>query len=241
MSHLPATLPDQPSVPPALQVSDPSDSTGEEEKTAPEPEPLKARTAVQGEEDSQLLGSVEDYAELGDYDNEEFGEQMPADTSSATRPRLHVKAKIPTRQDILDRRARKNAQSRARASRLRERIDAIESKPENERTQEEQDLLDKDESRRQNKNIRSRERAIEKKMEVKRILAIPEKKRSKIERDFLDNTMDARSRKNLGDRMRRQRIKQSKMAAAAGCANVMTSSSAVASPKATLFQEETEV
>jgi hypothetical protein len=254
MFHLPTSLPEEPCVPSALQVSDPSNSTGEEDETDPEPEPLNARTSVEGEEDSQLLGSIEEYAELGDYNNEEFGEKMPADISSAERPRLYVKSMIPARQDMLDRRARKNAKSRARASKLRERIDIIASKPENERTQEEQELLDKDESRRSSKNNRSRKRATEKKIEVERILAIPEKKRSKIERDFLENTMEARSRKNLGDRIRRQRIKQSsrqrikqsKMATpAAGVgesfANGTTYSSTGESRKGTLFQEKTEV
>lgn len=246
MNHLPTTFPDQLIVPPALQVSDPSNSTGEEEKTDPEPDPNKARAPVDGDEDSQLLGSVEEYAELGDYSNEEVEEKMPADTSSSARPRLHVKSKIPAQQDIRDKRERKNARSRARASKLRERIDAIASKPRNERTQEEQELLEKDGSRRHSKNTRSRQRATEKKIEVERILAIPEKKRSKIERDFLENTMEARSRKNLGDRLRRQRMKQSKIASpTAGVdgsfANVLTSSITVESLEGTIFQEETEV
>jgi hypothetical protein len=140
---------------------------------------------------------------------------MPADTSSASRARLYVKSKVPTRQEILDRRARKNAQSRSRAAKLRERVEGIASRPDIERTEEERDLLDSYQYRRQRKNDRSRERAIEKKTEIERILSKPEKKRSKIERDFLETALYAKQRKNHGDRMRRQRIKQQKMAARA--------------------------
>jgi hypothetical protein len=160
-------------------------------------------------------GSVDESAELEEYDDEDSERKMPADTSSSSRARLYVKSKVPTRQEILDRRARKNAQSRSRAAKLRERVEGIASRPDGERTEEERELLDSYQYRRQRKNDRSRERAIEKKTEIERILSKPEKKRSKIERDFLETALYAKQRKNHGDRMRRQRIKQQKMAARA--------------------------
>lgn len=157
--------------------------------------------------------SVDESAEMEDSDDEGSERKLPADTSSASRARLYVKSKVPTRQEILDRRARKNAQSRSRASKLRARVDAIAAKPDSERTEEERELYDSYQYRRQRKNDRSRERAIEKKTEIERILTKPEKKRTKIERDFLETALYAKQRKNQGDRLRRQRIKQQKMAA----------------------------
>jgi len=151
--------------------------------------------------------------ELPDYDDQSESKMGP-DTSSASRARLYVKSKVPTRQEILDRRARKNSQSRARAAKLRERIDIIQAKPESERTEEERDLFNSYQYRRQRKNDRSRERAIEKKNEIERILSKPENKRSKIENDFLEIALSAKQRKNQGDRLRRQRIKQMKRAQA---------------------------
>jgi hypothetical protein len=156
---------------------------------------------------------LEESNELPEYDEEEERKLGP-DTSSASRARLYVKSKVPTRQEILDRRARKNSQSRARAAKLRERIEIIQSKPENERTEEERDLYNSYQYRRQRKNDRSRERAIEKKNEIERILSKPENKRTKIENDFLEIALSAKQRKNQGDRLRRQRIKQMKRAQA---------------------------
>merc|ERR1712238_248383 len=104
---------------------------------------------------------------------------------TAGRLKTYIKPRIPTTQDVLDRRARKNAQSRARAAKLRERITIIEQKPDSERNKEEMD----------------------------RILANAEKKRSKIERQFLDNALSAKKRKNEGDRLRRQRLKEMGLAA----------------------------
>lgn len=158
-------------------------------------------------------GLEEPSNELPEYDDE-ADRKLGPDTSSASRARLYVKSKVPTRQEILDRRARKNSQSRARASKLRERIDIIQTKPESERTEEERDLFNSYQYRRQRKNDRSRERAIEKKAEIERILSKPENKRSKIENEFLDIALGAKQRKNQGDRLRRQRIKQIKRAQA---------------------------
>jgi hypothetical protein len=132
---------------------------------------------------------------------------------TAGRLKTYIKPRIPTTQDVLDRRARKNAQSRARAAKLRERIAIIEQKPESERTEEEMQIYGQYENRRKRKNDRSRERALEKKEEIDRILAKPEKKRSKIEKQFLDNALSAKKRKNEGDRLRRQRLKEMGLAA----------------------------
>jgi hypothetical protein len=106
------------------------------------------------------------------------------------------------------RRARKNAQSRARAAKLRQRIAEIELKPAEQRTEEETHLYSQFEERRKRKNDRSRERALEKKEEVDRILAKPESKRTKIEKQFLETYTAAKDHKNEGDRLRRQRLKE---------------------------------
>lgn len=144
----------------------------------------------EGEEDDD--GELE--TEIGSY-------------GAAARMKMYVKSKVPTRQEILDRRARKNAQSRARASKLRDRIMEIKDRPKEEMNEEELGLLEQYENRRQRKNDRSRERAIEKKSEIDRILNKPERKRTKIERQFLETALTAKQRKNEGDRLRRQRIK----------------------------------
>lgn len=140
----------------------------------------------------------------GDNDLEEIGTY-----GSAARMKMYVKSKVPTRQEILDRRARKNAQSRSRAAKLRERMLELKVKEEPAKTDEEKAVFDQFESRRQRKNDRSRERAIEKKSEIDRILNKPERKRTKIERQFLETALTAKQRKNEGDRLRRQRIKAS--------------------------------
>ena len=124
------------------------------------------------------------------------------------RLKTYIKPRIPSTQEVLDRRSRKNAQSRARAAKLRGRIGEIEIKDEGERTEEEKHLWAQFESRRQRKNDRSRERALEKKEEIDRILAKPDKKRTKIERQFLETALSAKKRKNEGDRLRRQRLKE---------------------------------
>ena len=60
---------------------------------------------------------------------------------SQARLKTYIKPRIPSTQEVLDRRSRKNAQSRARAAKLRQRIVDIEHKPAEERTEEEQQLL----------------------------------------------------------------------------------------------------
>ena len=124
------------------------------------------------------------------------------------RLKTYIKPRIPSTQDVLDRRSRKNAQSRARASKLRDRIIEIEKNSLNERNDEESEIFAQYEARRQRKNNRSRERALEKKEEIDRILSKPEKKRTKIEKAFLDNALGSKKRKNEGDRLRRHRLKE---------------------------------
>jgi hypothetical protein len=125
------------------------------------------------------------------------------------------KQDIPTRREILDRRARKNEQSRRRAAKQKERIIAIEAKDESDRTSEEKELLEEYNLRRQRKNNRSRSRAVEQKEHIERILAKPEDKRTADEVAYLQDKLQARLRKNQGDRMRRQKIKLSKRAESA--------------------------
>lgn len=124
------------------------------------------------------------------------------------RLKTYIKPRIPSTQEVLDRRSRKNAQSRARAAKLRHRIIEIEAKAPEDRTEEEEHLFNQYENRRRRKNDRSRERALEKKEEIDRILAKAEKKRTKIEKQFLETALSAKKRKNEGDRLRRQRLKE---------------------------------
>jgi hypothetical protein len=148
-------------------------------------------------------------------ESQDSEEKMPANTSSASRARVFIKSKIPENVALLDKRGKKNSQSRARSAMLRERVQAIANKPDVERTEEEQALLEHYENSLSRKNIRSRERALEKKTEIARILAIPEKKRLKYEKDFLETTMTARQHKNHNDRLRRAAIKAKKFSGAA--------------------------
>lgn len=141
---------------------------------------------------------------------QDYEEKMPANTSSASRARVFVKSKIPEIEAHLDRRAKKNAQSRARNEKLRQRVEAIANMPDVDRTEEEQALLDNYDNFRSRKNLRSRNRALEKKSEVARIISIPEEKRSKYEIDFLETMMTKKQQKNHNDRMRRAAVKAKK-------------------------------
>lgn len=138
---------------------------------------------------------------------QDYEEKMPANTSSASRARVFVKSKIPEIEAHLDRRAKKNAQSRARNEKLRQRVEAIANMPDVVRTEEEQALLDNYDNFRSRKNLRSRNRALEQKSEIARIIDIPEEKRSKYEIDFLETMMTKRQQKNHNDRMRRAAVK----------------------------------
>jgi len=145
-------------------------------------------------------------AEGDENQDDEQGEIVPGAVTA--RLKTYIKPRIPSTQEVLDRRSRKNAQSRSRASKLRGRIGEIDRKPESERSEEEMHLWAQYENRRRRKNDRSRERALEKKEEIDRILTRPDKKRTKIERQFLETALGAKKRKNEGDRLRRQRLKE---------------------------------
>ncbi len=147
-------------------------------------------------------GSIDD-----DKEDESAGVDPGDDNGVTSRLKIYIKPHAPASQEVLDRRARKNAQSRSRASRQRERVAQIELKPESERTPEEQQLFELHQNRRKKKNDRSRDRAQEKKEEIDRILAKPEKKRTRIEIQFLEAALTSKKRKNEGDRLRRSRLK----------------------------------
>jgi hypothetical protein len=143
----------------------------------------------------------------GDKDDEGMGMDPGDENGVTSRLKIYIKPNAPASQEVLDRRARKNAQSRSRAARQRERVAQIELKPESERTPEEQQLFELHQNRRKKKNDRSRDRAQEKKEEIDRILAKPEKKRTRIEIQFLEAALSSKKRKNEGDRLRRSRLK----------------------------------
>ncbi|GAX20439.1 hypothetical protein FisN_22Hh005 [Fistulifera solaris] len=161
---------------------------------------------IKEESSSQRAHALEASRNDEEDDDDDINEDDENDAVTA-RLKTYIKPRVPTTQDVLDRRQRKNAQSRSRAAKLRTRIMDIEMKPESERTGEELRIWQQYEARRQRKNDRSRERALEKKEEIDRILGKPEKKRSKIERQFLETALSAKQRKNEGDRLRRQRLK----------------------------------
>jgi len=141
-----------------------------------------------------------------DEDDDVEGDELGT-YGAAARMKMYVKSKVPTRQEILDRRARKNAQSRARAAKLRERIFKIKDRVNDGRTDAEKAMIDQHESRRSRKNNRSREHAIEKKTEIDRILNKLERKRSKLEKKILETALITKQRKNEGDRLRSQQIR----------------------------------
>eukprot|EP00588_Corethron_pennatum_P036264 CAMPEP_0194345336 /NCGR_PEP_ID=MMETSP0171-20130528/104796_1 /TAXON_ID=218684 /ORGANISM="Corethron pennatum, Strain L29A3" /LENGTH=665 /DNA_ID=CAMNT_0039112303 /DNA_START=297 /DNA_END=2293 /DNA_ORIENTATION=- len=114
--------------------------------------------------------------------------------------------KHPGRMTPEERRIRKNAQSRVRASQMRAKIEMARQKPG--LSTDEKALLETFEERRNRKNVRSRQRAMEKKAEVERILATPLSKRGERDIDALNVTLAAKRRKNEGDRIRREKIKE---------------------------------
>lgn len=120
--------------------------------------------------------------------------------------------RIKTPQDIQNRKVRKNAQSRHRAARLRDKVESIKSKAETtltgELAEEEARLYNVVEERRSRKNNRSRERALEKKAELDRIMATPENQRTNEEVEILNVASTAKKRKNEGDRLRREKLKK---------------------------------
>ena len=105
-------------------------------------------------------------------------------------------------------RDRKNAQSRARAAALRDRLIEIGKKPEELRTDDEKQLMSTNEQRRDRKNKRSRERSLNAKTELERIQAIPEEEKTQEQIEFFIKYTTQRDRKNEGDRLRRNRMKK---------------------------------
>jgi hypothetical protein len=127
---------------------------------------------------------------------------------AAKRQKTKEKAEEELSKTVLDRRARKNAQSRLRASRLKKRIADIQAMDEKDRTPEEVAILGVFEERRQRKNGRSRERAMERKSEYDRIMALPESEWTSEQRKFVQETVIAKFKKNEGDRLRRKKLKE---------------------------------
>ena len=117
------------------------------------------------------------------------------------------RSRIKTIQDVINRRLRKNAQSRHRAARLRDKVESIKTKAQEELEEEEARLCETVEERRARKNNRSRERALEKKAELERVMEMPENERTEEEQELYDLTIAAKKRKNEGDRLRRERLK----------------------------------
>lgn len=113
-----------------------------------------------------------------------------------------------------ERRARKNAQSRMRAAKLKETIAMIKQKRPEERTAEEAAKLATFEERRLKKNCRSRQRAMERKSRVSQITRKPEEEWTKEEKEFMHETLVAKYKKNEGDRLRRKRMRESGMSVA---------------------------
>lgn len=130
--------------------------------------------------------------------------------SPAGHAKLYVKSKAKLPKKHKDLREKKNSQSRRRAAALRERVKAISDKPENDRTQEEKELLASYEEKRAKKNNRSRVRAVEKNQEATRILEKPEEERTETEREFIHSYLTTKAIKNKGDRDRRMRNKMAK-------------------------------
>lgn len=132
------------------------------------------------------------------------------EASSATKEKAHkieVTKVSAEDQKGLNRRLRKNAQSRLRAAKLRQKIHEVKIKPEETKSEEEIHVLQKFEARRRRKNERSRERTIEKKNEIERILVLPEEIRTEKERETLMKAIRVKEKKNRGDRLRRERLK----------------------------------
>lgn len=139
---------------------------------------------------------------------------------------------------MLDRRQRKNTQSRARAAKLKDRIKAIQGKSSTQCTEEEMATLALYEERRQRKNGRSRERAMERKEQMERIMSIAEEQWTEKDKAFVGETMMAKFRKNEGDRLRRKKIKgmnsgdnsASESASASGSGNATYSTTSKSKP-----------
>lgn len=115
---------------------------------------------------------------------------------------------------IHNRRSRRNLQSRVRAEKRRERIAMIQSKPENERSEEEKEELAEHMLKKQKKNENARERDQQRKSEIERIHSKPEHERTEEEVEFLKKCKERKQRRNLADAKRRLKKKTTTDAAA---------------------------
>ena len=100
---------------------------------------------------------------------------------------------------------RDNVQRRRRTAWSRERTAEIKSKPVEQRSAEETELLEKLESSRQAKNKRLSTFRLKRKEEKDRILAIDPLERTESEKAFLTKILDCRKRASEYERMRRKR------------------------------------
>lgn len=109
---------------------------------------------------------------------------------------------------VVERRSRKNAQSRFRANKLKLSISSIQAKDPKERTPEEFKKLALYEERRLRKNGRSRVRALERKKLFNSVSSKSEEAWTNDEKDFMKSTLVAKFKKNEGDRLRRKRMRE---------------------------------
>jgi hypothetical protein len=123
-------------------------------------------------------------------------------------PGKRSRTRIKTPQDVINRKSRKNAQSRLRAARLREKVETIKTKAQEELHEEEARLCETVEERRARKNARSRERALEKKAMLEKVMSKPEEDRTEEEQELYATTIAAKKRKIEGDRLRREELKK---------------------------------
>eukprot|EP00588_Corethron_pennatum_P011832 CAMPEP_0194269486 /NCGR_PEP_ID=MMETSP0169-20130528/3629_1 /TAXON_ID=218684 /ORGANISM="Corethron pennatum, Strain L29A3" /LENGTH=487 /DNA_ID=CAMNT_0039011143 /DNA_START=115 /DNA_END=1578 /DNA_ORIENTATION=- len=161
----------------------------------PSPQPVTVESS------SLVMSSISPNAPLGG--SPALSLPVPSGDGGAAWP---GSIKYPGRMTPEERRVRKNAQSRARASQMRANIDMMRQK--SDLSTDEKNLLEIFEDRRNRKNVRSRQRATEKKAEVERILATPLSKRGDRDINALQVTLAAKRRKNEGDRVRREKIKE---------------------------------
>ena len=101
----------------------------------------------------------------------------------------------------------RNRAMREREHELKERIKIIESKAEEQKTEDEIKAYNLFHERRQRKNDRSRERTKENREKMETILSIPENTRTDEQKEWLAVALKAKQRKNESDRLRRKRIK----------------------------------
>jgi len=184
-------------------------ATKTKEKTTEATKTKERRTKATKVEETKTKEVTEEAAKVKESkDATESNKPKEEIAASGRMSQLIVKVEPIRIETPEERRERKNAVARARASRNRERFAEIELKPEGERTQEEKDFYAHILKQKSKKNNRSRSRAAENNSEVDRIRAKPEKERTKEENDFLDYMWRRKIRKNQGDVERRKRIKR---------------------------------